>query len=481
MAWRWILPALAVKLALNLAVADRYGWHRDELYFFEAGDHPAAGYVDFPPVMPLLAGLARALFGGSLVGLRLLAILAGLGVIVVSCLICRRLGGERAAQAITAFSLAFAPFLLGSNGLFQTVSFDQLGWALVVLAVLGVAEGPAPTWRWVALGAAVGVALMTKYTAAVLIAGLIVGYALANPHVRVDRRLGWAALVAAAIVLPNLVWNAGHGWTAFDFVVDPPPSASDESRVEFVTNLLLYPGPVGLALAAAGILRLSRDRSRRPLAVAAAFVLVLLLTGGGKSYYAMPLLALLVPAGAVTVEHLARVHGRWIAPAVAAVAALAILPALPLVLPVRGERELASSGLWKDRTDYADQIGWEELTADTARAWRTLPAERRRGAAILAGNYGVAGAIDRFGSAQGLPAARSTHLTYRYWGPGDDAGARTVVIVGFDDAALPRLCRRHRVVARASNRLGIRNREWGRPIATCRLRDSLGRLWDELD
>ena len=59
--------ALAVaKLAFQLSVAGRYGWHRDELYYVDAGRHPALGYVDFPPVTPLLSRVATALLGDSL-------------------------------------------------------------------------------------------------------------------------------------------------------------------------------------------------------------------------------------------------------------------------------------------------------------------------------------------------------------------------------------------------------------------------------
>src|SRR5215208_3866594 len=71
-----LVPVLALavgKLAFQLSVAGRYGWHRDELYYVDAGRHPALGYVDFPAVTPLLSRVATALFGDSLVGLRSLS------------------------------------------------------------------------------------------------------------------------------------------------------------------------------------------------------------------------------------------------------------------------------------------------------------------------------------------------------------------------------------------------------------------------
>ena len=67
-----IILVAAVAFAVEMAVSARYGYHRDELYFLEAGRHPAFGYVDQPPLTPLAARLAALLFANSLVGLRVL-------------------------------------------------------------------------------------------------------------------------------------------------------------------------------------------------------------------------------------------------------------------------------------------------------------------------------------------------------------------------------------------------------------------------
>src|SRR4051812_17116789 len=92
-AWAWpaITAVVVVKSALNLGVAHRYGWHIDELYYRLTGQHPMLGYTDFPPLVPLVARLAEALFGPSLAGLRSFAVLAGAGTIVTSAAIAREL------------------------------------------------------------------------------------------------------------------------------------------------------------------------------------------------------------------------------------------------------------------------------------------------------------------------------------------------------------------------------------------------------
>ncbi len=470
--WAWVLSAIALKVALNLSVADRYGWHRDELYYRDAGLHPAAGYVDFPPVTAWLARLSHALFGDSLVGLRSFAILAGVGVIVVACLICQRLGGGTTALAVTAFAAAFTPFLLGANAMFQTVSFDQLAWALLFLAAITVADRPT-TRHWALLGAAVGLALMTKYTSVVLIAGLVVGYAVASPRLLRDRGVALAGAIALAIVVPNLVWQMSHDWASVDFIVHPPPSASDETRPEFLVNLFLLTGPAAAVLAIAGFRRLWRSPSYRALAIASAFVPLAFFVTGGKSYYVIPVLIALIPAGAVTVERSVAAGRRWVLPALAVLAFGFLAPALPLLLPVRSEHYLATSSLWEDREDWAEQVGWPELAEQAALAYR---ASGRPGA-IVTGDYGEAGAIDLYGPDHGLPPALSHYVTHRYWGPGRFASARTALLVGFEPPQVARLCASHRVVGRIRNHLGIHNEEWGQTLVDCRLPAPLGEMW----
>ena len=64
----------------HLAVLTRYGWHRDELYYVVSGHHLAFGYPDQLPLAPLLA---RGASVAGLAGLRLVAVAAQLGSIVV--------------------------------------------------------------------------------------------------------------------------------------------------------------------------------------------------------------------------------------------------------------------------------------------------------------------------------------------------------------------------------------------------------------
>src|SRR2546425_9860396 len=157
-----------------MAVADRYGWHRDELYYLASSRHLSLGYVDYPPVTPLPARLDQVIFPGSLPGLRLLPVLAGAPVMVVAALIARELGGNRLVQGLTGLAVLISPLYIGTNILFQTVSFDQLVWAVACLLFVRLLRGADPReWLW--LGLVFGVGLEAKYTGIGLGVALLIG------------------------------------------------------------------------------------------------------------------------------------------------------------------------------------------------------------------------------------------------------------------------------------------------------------------
>ena len=191
-----VLAVVAVKCALTFAVAGRYGWHRDELYYAVAGLHLQGGYVEFPPVTALLAALARELFGWSLVGLRAFTILAGAGTVIVATLITRELGGSRRAQTLAAVVVAFSPGLLATNYLFQPVALDQLTTVVVLWLALRLALGRG---SWPLLGVAAGIGLETKYTIAVVLVLLIGTFAVWRRDVL--RSWGFPLAIAIAAVL----------------------------------------------------------------------------------------------------------------------------------------------------------------------------------------------------------------------------------------------------------------------------------------
>ena len=466
-----VAVVIVLKTALGASVLARYGWQRDELYYVVAARHLSFGYVDFPPVTALLGAGGRVLFGESRVGLRALSLVAGAGVVVVCALIARELGGSRRAQAVAAAAAALTLLLLAVNTLFQPVSFDFL--LETVLLWLAVRLTFAPTRRvWVAVGVVLGVGLETKYTIGVLAAGLLLGAAAFRRDLLRVRDLGLALGIALALAAPNIVWEARHQWATVRFLAGTGPSATSETRPQFLFNLFVIAGVALVPVWIVGFRRLHRDRSTRWLAWGTGLVCLAYFALGGKSYYAGPVVVVPLAAGALSAERWLRTPRRLGVAAVLVV--LLTLYPLPIAVPVLPAATMVRWHIVDARSDFKDELGWSSVVDGAARAAAVRPA-----AAVIAANYGEAGALDVLGKGRGLPPTVSGNMSYRYWRPARLRSDR-VVVVGYDVATLGSLCSEYRVVARVHVPYGVKNDEAGVPIATCTLRGGLAAVWPQL-
>ena len=454
-----VLAVVSLKCALGVAVAGRYGWHRDELYYAVAGLHLQGGYVEFPPVTALLAALDRVLFGWSLVGLRAVPILAGGCTVVVGALVARELGATRRAQILAAVTVGFVPGMLATNFLFQPVALDQLTTMVVLWLALRLALGRG---SWPLLGVAAGVGLETKYTIAVVLVLLVATFLVWRRDVLRTWGFPLAIAVAAVLLVPNLVWEAGHGWTSVHWFLNPPPSGSDETRPQFIGNVILLLA-VAFPVAVAGVVSLVRDRAVRPLGwtvvgtVAAYFVL------GGKSYYTLPVLVFALAVGAIPLDRWATRRRLRAAGAVFVVTGLLVLP---LTLPVLPLHTAVRLGVVKARSDYQSEVGWPAYV-------RLVERHAADADVIVAANYGEAGALELFG--RGLPPVASAQVTMRYWRP--RVAGRQALVIGYSRRNAG-FCKGYRVVARIS--AANDSDEGGEPIARCTLRGDLAEVWPRI-
>jgi 4-amino-4-deoxy-L-arabinose transferase-like glycosyltransferase len=471
-----------VSLAAHLLAAGRYGFHRDELYYIACGMHPAWGYVDHPALTPMLARLAVALFGGSLVGLRLFAALAAAAVIVLSGQIAREMGGGPFAAALAALAVSVGTIFVSAGHLFQTVPFDQVVWAVAALILARIlargADGAG--WPWLTLGATLGVGAHTKSTVVALGVGIAAGVLFTPTRRWLRTRWPWlGALLAVAIALPNLIWQATHGWPTLEFSRNSA-SAYWHGRSPALFLLLqpVFVGIGGLALACIGLWWCFSAHGGRFRAFGWLFVaaVVVLLAARGKEYYPAPAYLPLIAAGAVATEAAAR-RAAWLRRAsVATVVALA-LPFIPVALPVLPARTMLDARLYTLDADNVEQIGWPELVETVNGVYQQLPPDERAHAQILTANWGEAGAVDFFGERYGLPHAISGHDTYYLWGPGDP-DATTYIAVGFPVGRLAPYFAAVTPAATITNALDAPNQERGRPVLVCRQpRVPLAQVW----
>ena len=478
---RWVWVVAGVLLVVLAATSTRYGFHRDELYFIVAGSHPAFGYPDQPPLVPLLAWAMHALSPGSPLLLRIPSALVSGATTVIAALVARELGGGRRAQLIAAACTASSGVALAVGHFVTTTTFDLLSTtALLWLVIRAVVRRSGPSM--LAAGVVVGVGSEAKPQVVFVAAAVVVTLLVLGP-----RSVLWswwtAGGIAAALVLaaPYAIWQQDHGWPQLTVARNIAGSA-EGGRIGFIPFQLVMVSVVLVPVWVAGLAAPFRRASLRALRfVPATYALlgVAYIVGDGKAYYLASLYPVLLGIGALpAADWTTRARARLpvLVAAIGVSAAVSAVVALPL-LP---ERSLQGSVAFAINPDLGETVGWPRFIATVSKAWSALPAPVRSRTAIFTGNYGEAGAIDVLGRSHGLPRAYSGHNGFSEWGrpPARDGHALVLGFGGPADAA-PAFagCRR---LATIDNGVGLDNDEQGLPVLLCRPTASWTALWPHL-
>ncbi len=485
-AWAPVVSAVLVVGAVLTLLSDEYGYHRDELYFRML--EPAWGYIDQPPLTPLLARASTFLFGESAAALRVPATLSLLAAIVVVALLARELGGGRGAQTLAAwgFGTAASPLIFGHTLL--TASLDMVVWPTVVLLVLRALLRDEPRW-WIVAGVVTGLSLYNKLLIVVLLGAIVVGLLVVGPRRSLATRWPWlAAAVAVLVGLPNLVYQATNGWPQLAMGSALSENNAADVRVDMWLFQLLTLGPPLAVIWIIGFVALWRRpawRSLRFLVVAYPVVVLFVFVGGSQIYYAFGLVTVLFAAGCVVI-------GDWLAAPPGggprlrrriAVIALVVVNAVPsafIGLPLVPVAELGTTPIGDINQTARDAVGWETYVRQVADVYDALPAEDRASAVVVAQNYGEAGAIAVLGPEHGLPWPYSGHNELHRSGPPPE-DARVAVVVGGTEAGWSRFFASCTTEGVLDNGVGLDNEEQGQAVLVCR--DPAGgwdAVWPEL-
>src|SRR6266566_5012416 len=439
----------AVALLVHLLTNGRYGYFRDELYYIACGRHLALGYVDQPPLSILLLRLSQLLLGDSLFAIRLLPALAGAAAVALTGLITRELGGRGWAIALACAGSLCALFNLAVGNFFSMNAFEPVLWMGCVYLLVLIINGPAGAgtlWLW--LGALLGLSLENKHSTAFFAVGILVALLLTPARRHLSEKWIWlGGVIAFAIALPNILWQARHHWPTYELLSNIAHSNKNValSPVQFILQQILIMNPATLPLWLGGLIWLLGSREgRRYRALAIAYLVTLgeFIALHGKSYYLAPAYPMLFAAGSIAVERVFAARLQWLKPAL--LGPIIVLGALlaPLTLPILPPEKLIpymqTIHLQPPRTEtlhtaalpqvFADQFGWKEMVASVAHVYHHLRPEDRERAAIFCQNYGEAGAIDFFGREFDLPQAISGHQNYFLWGPRGYSGEVVLVL-----------------------------------------------------
>lgn len=459
-----ILLGIASMVALaHLLTNGRYGFHRDELQTLSDALHLDWGFVAYPPLTPFLERIGLYLFGVSLVGLRLFAVMAQSAAIVVTGLMARELGGGRLAQVAAALSVALSPLPLFEGTEFQYTSFDYLWWVLVAYFIIRLLKTDDPRW-WLAIGAVVGVGLMTKYTMLFFVAGILAGLLLTPARRFLANWWLWAgAGLALLIFLPNLVWQVRHDFISLHFLRHIHVRDVGEGRANgFLRDqFLLCANRFTAPLWILGLLGFLRDRRYRLLAWMYLIPLALFLLSKGRGYYLAASYPMLMAMGATLAERWLASLPRWWRWTVET-AYFTLLVAWGMyictaILPLASGGPLKNFAL-ENNGELREEIGWNELVKTVAGIRDSLPPEQQEHVGVLVGNYGEQGAIEILGPAYHLPAPIS--MTNSAWLRGyPEPPPSTLIVLGFSREDAEKAFTSCRLAGHNGNLYGVQNEE----------------------
>lgn len=442
--WPSLLALLSAKLAVHLYANTLWGFHRDEFLYLSLGRHLDWGYWSNPPLIGWISALWQAVAGDGLFAIRLFPMLVSCALVVLMVLMARELGAGRYGQFLAGAAMLLTPANLRPGMLFMPVMPDIFFWAL--LAYLVVRYLNTEHRRDILLfGFFFGLSFLNKYSTGFALLGMA-GALLLSPYRRLlwSREAGLAALIALALILPNLIWQYRHGFPVVAHMQGLAESQLVNVRIaDFLSGQLFMNLPV-IPVWAAGLIWYFQPGNRRYRVLGWYFVLVflLLLLLRGKPYYTLGLYPALIAAGGVWWENI--LQRAWLRVALPLFMLLILLPALPLGMPVLPLPQMQKYCAflidklgfdgpmrWEDGRihplpqDYADMLGWEELGQLAAKACKEAEGEDFL---LYCENYGQAGAVDYYGKGLGIPRAVSFSDSYRLWLP-HATSAQTLIYI----------------------------------------------------
>lgn len=388
-----------------------YELQRDEYLYYQQGQHFDLGYLENPPLLSWL-GMISSWLGGSEFWIKLWPSLFGAFTIIVTCLLTAEFGGRAFAQFLAGLGIITGAYLR-MHSLFQPNILDIFFWTLSIYLLVRFIKTRETKFLY---GFVFSLALgwWGKYSIIFLVASIFIGLLLSKHRsIFLQRKTYIAIFLGVVLIVPNVWWQYDHKWPLIHHMQELQETQLQFSNpIGFLVDQLLYLIPV-VFVWITGLVWLFKQKEWRFLGWSYFLVIALLILGRGKSYYSMGIYPMLLAAGGVSLENWT-IRKKWLRPALTVLAIALTIPFIPMLLPIWKPEKLAAfykknniekTGLlkWEDQQnhplpqDFADMLGWKELTKKTEAFFNSLPDSTKANTIINCDNYGQAGAFQFYG------------------------------------------------------------------------------------
>ena len=420
-----------VKLVIQLFGNRNYGFHRDELLHLSVSEHLDWGFMEFPPFIGLIGKLSYWLFDYHILGVRFFPTLAGIGILILCCLMAKELGGKSKAIFLSGICvLAFLPFYR-NHTLFQPVAFDQFFWTLGFYGLIKFFNSKNKKFLLL-VGIALGLGLMNKYTMIIWAFGVFIGlFFHESGRIFKNKWLYFSGFLALLIFLPNIIWQVQHDFPFLTHLTILNQNQLNElDPLDFGIQQLNFPFTLTVSLIGlAAFLFDKKLKKYRAIAVTTLVIFGVMWLLKSKAYYVFAIYPVLFAGGSVMIESLLSKKPVLVY-IIATIILLPILSYIPYLTPILPIENFVSYADLQEKNgrieltgDYADMFGWEEQVQLVDSLYRTLNLEEQKTCVLWAENYGEAGALKILGKKYGLPNPISRHGSFWQWSFGNKNAA----------------------------------------------------------
>ena len=401
-----------IKFILPFMLVDNiWELHRDEYLYYQQGQHLAFGYLENPPMIGLL-GYISSLFGGSYFFIKFWSALFGALTLIVTAAIAKELGGKLFAQFVAALGIIFSAYMR-IHFLFQPNFLDIFFWTLSVYYLLRYINTQQNKYFYL-LSFALALGWWSKYAVLFFIAAIVLSMLFTKHRIIFTKKHFWfSVLFGLILITPNILWQYFHKFPLIHHMKELQETQLRYiNKADFLKDQILMLLPLFFVWIG-GLIWLLKNNNYRIIAYMYLIVIILLMTGSGKSYYSLGAYPMLLAAGGVWLERVS-VKRIWIRYAATIVILLLALPFIPILLQIQSPHAMAAFnkkykiekiGLlkWEDQQehalqqDFADMQGWKELAAKAENFYTALADSIKNNTIIYCRNYGQAGALKYYG------------------------------------------------------------------------------------
>ncbi|MCL7988301.1 glycosyltransferase family 39 protein [Sphingobacterium sp. lm-10] len=433
-----------IKLIIHLIADYHSGFQGDELLHIETGNHLAFGYMEFPPLIALIAFIQNLFQSQSVFVHHIFPHIATILIFIFVSKTVVALGGKW--KAVFLVLLCLTPLMGRSQQLFQPVVFSQLFWVASFYFLTKYVKFPDIKYLWY-LTFTVVLGFLTKYDIAFFIFGLATLLLFQQTREALIRhKFWWNVIVFILIVSPNIIWQYFNDFPVLKMFSRLYETQLDKlSPIKVLFGLIMSLNPLTLLLFVPAIIFMCHQSMKRyrVLSISILLSVLLLAFSKGKGYYFYPIVITILPFGGVFWESVILKKRKWFIYPVSSLLIISGFLLLPFSLPITSlenylnneyqyEKKEIEGGKYAIKEERYSQAKWKETLVELKTVYDSLPEEEQKNCLIWGKHYGQAGAIALLGGNYGLPEAFSLHGSFYLWLPDGDM-PNTVIAIRYSD------------------------------------------------